>query len=58
MQEELFSLVVAEVDRDKGALGRLWVTEEVITPSYSQTDTLRPTDNISNMNLVIVFVGN
>ena len=27
VQEELYSLVVAEVDRDKGALGRLWVTE-------------------------------
>ena len=27
VQEELYSLVVAEVDRDKGALGRLWVTK-------------------------------
>ena len=40
VQEELYSLVVAEVDRDKGALGRLWVTEaEVNTPSSSHTDS-------------------
>ena len=41
MQEELYSLVIAEVDRDKGALGQLWLTEaEVITPSSSYTDTV------------------
>ena len=28
VQEELYSLVIEEVDRDKGALGRLWVREE------------------------------
>ena len=27
VQEELYSLMVTEVDRDKGALGRLWVTK-------------------------------
>ena len=33
VQEELYSLVVAEVDRDKGALGQLWLTEARHTDS-------------------------
>ena len=49
VQEELYSLVIQEVDRDKGALGRLWVSDlggdmeaEVISTassSQSQTDS-------------------
>ena len=27
VQEELYSLVIRELDRDKGALGQLWVSE-------------------------------
>ena len=28
MQEELYSLVIRELDRDKGALGQLWVSDQ------------------------------
>ena len=48
VQEELYSLVIRELDRDKGALGQLWVrdkaeqmeAEVVSTPSSSHP--LRP----------------
>ena len=28
VQEELYSLVIRELDRDKGALGQLWVSDQ------------------------------
>ena len=47
VQEELYSLVIQEVDRDKGALGRLWVSDQggdmeaevISTASSSQSQT-------------------
>ena len=28
VQEELYSLLIRELDRDKGALGQLWVSDQ------------------------------
>ena len=47
VQEELYSLVIREMDRDKRALGQLWVSDQaeqmeagvVSTASSSQTDS-------------------
>ena len=47
VQEALYGLVIEEVDRDKGALGRLWVRDQgedmeaevVSTASSSQSQT-------------------
>ena len=47
VQEALYSLVTRELDRDKGALGQLWVSDQaeqmesevVSTASSSQTDS-------------------